>query len=71
MEQDDVNELKTLILLLQKELQDFRKENQEIQADLKILKKVFAYKVKQVTNKEIVEGRVNEWMMKILAKSKH
>lgn len=57
-----------LLLELQKDIREYRKENQEIQADLKILKKIFSYKVKKVTTEEFAEGKLNAWRMKMYAK---
>lgn len=66
--ENTTQDLGGLMLELQKELQDFRKENQEIQADLKMLRKIFSYRVKKATKQDIVQGRVNDWLMKKLAK---
>ena len=63
---EDVKELKLIMLALQKELQDFRRENKELHDDLRMLKKVFAYKEKKVTSKERREAIVNKFKASVL-----
>ncbi|HEY1062899.1 MAG TPA: hypothetical protein VGE44_14480 [Daejeonella sp.] len=59
-------DLSLLMLALQKELQDFRRENQALHEDLRMLKKMFAYKEKKVTSKERREAIVNKFKASVL-----
>jgi len=66
MDSKQIVELNVLMLALQNDVRDFRRENQALHEDLRMLKKVFAYKEQKVSSKEKRDAIMKKFKASVL-----